>query len=101
MDEYFDAQGMLSGDPMAEVALDLGKQTLRPELPKISSAKDYEALPHGKAYLDPEGKQRFKPIRNKQDWLAIEEGAEYADPTGEIRTKPHYKGIDFSPQALY
>jgi hypothetical protein len=96
-----DTESMASGDPSAAGALDLGRETLRPELPKVGSAEDYAALPHGKAYLDPTGKQRFKPIRDKNDYIALEEGAEYADPTGTVRTKPKYEGIDFSPQALY
>jgi hypothetical protein len=96
-----DTNSMASGDPGAAGALDLGQQTLRPELPKVGSAKDYESLPHGKPYLDPEGKQRFKPIRGKDDYFAIEEGAEYADPTGQIRIKPRYEGIDYTAQTLY
>src|SRR5229473_4613209 len=96
-----DIQGMASGDPGAAGALELGKQTVRKELPKVASPQDYEIVPHGGAYLDPEGKQRFKPIRNKDDYLALEEGAEYADPSGAIRTKPKYEGIDFTPQTLY
>src|SRR5216683_615745 len=96
-----DIQGMASGDPGAAGALELGKQTVRKELPKVASPQDYETVPHGSAYLDPEGKQRFKPIRNKDDYLALEEGAEYADPTGAVRTKPKYEGIDFTPQTLF
>src|SRR5712671_2123120 len=96
-----DIQGMASGDPGAAGALELGHQTIQKELPKIASQQDYETVPHGSAYLDPEGKQRFKPIRNKDDYLALEEGAEYADPTGAVRTKPKYEGIDFTPQTLY
>src|SRR5216683_1838534 len=69
-----DIQGMASGDPGAAGALELGKQTVRKELPKVASPQDYETVPHGGAYLDPEGKQR---------------------------TKPKYEGIDFTPQTLY
>ena len=100
-DSAFDTEAMRTGDPGTALAMEQGAQVLRPEPPKVASAKDYEALPHGAAYLDPEGKQRFKPIRDKNDYIAIEEGAEYADPTGTIRTKPKYEGIDFSPQYLY
>jgi len=96
-----DTQGMYSGDIGAAGALELGHQTIQKELPKVASPQDYENVRHGTAYLDPEGKQRFKPIRNKEDYLALEEGAEYADPTGAVRTKPKYEGIDFTPQTLY
>jgi len=97
-----DSESMASGDPGGAAALDLGAQTTKSkDLRKVGSAQDYEALPHGSSYLDPEGKQRFKAIRNKEDWLAVEEGAEYADPSGQIRTKPFYQGVDFSAQALY
>ena len=100
-DNAFDTEAMRTGDPGTALAMEQGAQVLRPEPPKVASAKDYEALPHGAAYLDPEGKQRFKPIRDKNDYIAIEEGAEYADPTGTIRTKPKYEGIDFTAQTLY
>jgi hypothetical protein len=97
-----DTQGMLSGDPGAAPAFDLGGETTKSkDLPQISSAQDYTALPAGKSYLDPQGQKRFKPIRNKQDYLSVEEGAEYADPTGNIRTKPKYESIDFTPQTLF
>jgi hypothetical protein len=100
-DSVLNTEGMVTGDPASGLYMEQGAQVLRPEPPKVKSAQDYEALPHGSAYLDPEGKQRFKPIRDKNDYIALEEGAEYADPTGTIRTKPKYEGIDFSPQALY
>jgi hypothetical protein len=96
-----DQEGMASGDPGAAGALDLGKETLQADLPKVASPQDYEKVLHGASYLDPEGKKRFKPIRNKDDYLLVQEGAEYADPTGKIRTKPRYEGIDFTPQTLY
>ena len=92
---------LAAGGPESMLAYEQGRETLPPELPKVGSAKDYEAVPHGRAYLDPEGNRRFKPIRDKNDYVALEEGSEYADPTGTIRVKPKYEGIDFSPQALY
>lgn len=96
-----DTEAMASGDPGAGLALDLGKQAAGPELTKVASPQDYEKVPHGHAYLDPEGKQRFKPLRSKADYDALPEGQEYADPSGQIRTKPKYEGIDFTPQMLY
>jgi hypothetical protein len=96
-----DTESMASGDIGAAGALDLGRKTVTPELIKVGSPQDYERVPHGRAYLDPQGQQRFKPLRNRTDYDVLEEGTEYADPTGQIRTKPKYEGIDFSPQALY
>jgi len=97
----FDTESMASGDPGAAGAMALGEQAAPKELMRVQSAEDYAKVPHGRAYLDPQGKQRFKPLRNKEDYTAIEEGAEYADPQGNIRTKPKYEAIDFTPQTLY
>lgn len=96
-----DQESMAAGDPGAAGALDLGKQTVTPEITKVATPQDYEKVPHGHAYLDPDGKQRFKPLRNKSDYDALQEGAEYADPQGQIRTKPKYEGVDFTPQTLF
>jgi hypothetical protein len=96
-----DTESMAAGDPGAAGALALGEKAAPKVTPQVKSSDDYEKVPHGSAYLDPEGKQRFKPLRNKADYDALDEGVEYADPTGAIRTKPKYEGIDFSPQALY
>jgi hypothetical protein len=96
-----DTESMAAGDPGAAGALDLGRQTVSPEIMKVTSPQDYEKVPHGHAYFDPEGKQRFKPLRNKADYQALQEGQEYADPQGNIRTKPKYEGIDFTPQTLF
>lgn len=96
-----DQEGMVSGDPMAQSALAWGEKAA-PKVPvKVTSAQDYEKVPHGAAYLDPEGKQRFKRLRNKADYDALDEGSEYADPQGQIRTKTKYGGVGFSAQTLY
>lgn len=96
-----DQEAMASGDPGAGLALEQGAKTVTPEIMKVQSAQDYEKVPHGGAYFDPEGKQRFKPLRNKADYDALQEGQEYADPQGRIRTKPKYESIDFTPQTLF
>jgi hypothetical protein len=100
-----DQSSMAAGDPGAAGALELGRQTLRPELPKVGSDEDWLKLPHGAQFTDPKGQTRYKPIRSGKegnaDWLALEEGAEFADPQGQIRTKPYYEGIDFTPQTLF
>jgi hypothetical protein len=96
-----DQESMAAGDPGAAGALELGEKAAPKITPQVKSADDYAKIPHGSAYLDPEGKQRFKPLRNKGDYDALEEGAEYADPQGQIRTKPRYEAIDFTPQTLY
>jgi hypothetical protein len=96
-----DTESMASGDPGAIGALDAGKQTLTPEIAKVSTPEEYEKVLHGGVYMDPQGQKRFKPVRNKSDYESVAEGAEYADPTGSIRTKPKYEGIDFTPQTLY
>lgn len=99
---HFDTNSMAAGDIGAAGALALGSETLTSKnFPKITGVADYKALPHGSAYLDPEGQKRFKPIRNKEDYLAVPEGEEYADPSGQIRTKPQYESIDFTPQTLF
>ncbi len=96
-----DQESMSAGDPGAAGALALGEKAAPKVAPKVASADDYEKVPHGSSYIDPEGKQRFKPLRNKGDYDLLEEGAEYADPQGQIRTKPRYEAIDFTPQTLY
>ena len=63
--------------------------------------EDFMKVPHGAAFLDPEGKTRYKPIRNDEDFMMLPEGAKFADPSGKIRTKPKYEPIDFTPQTLY
>jgi hypothetical protein len=68
---------------------------------KVSSDDDFAKVPHGHAFLDPEGKKRYKPIRNDEDFNALPEGATFVDPTGKQRTKPKYEGIDFTPQTLF
>jgi hypothetical protein len=68
---------------------------------KVASDSDFEKVAHGAAFLDPEGKKRYKPIRNDEDFNALPEGATFVDPAGKQRVKPKYEGIDFSPQALY
>jgi len=97
-----DQESLTSGDPGAGLALDQGAQTTESKnYPKVSNENDWRAIPHGSAYIDPEGKKRFKPIRNKSDYLGIPEGEEYADPEGNIRSKPRYESIDFTPQTLF
>lgn len=99
---HLDTDSMAAGDPGAAGALALGSETLTSKnFSKITGLSDYKALPHGSAYLDPQGQKRFKPIRNKEDYLAVPEGEEYADPEGNIRTKPQYESIDFTPQTLF
>ena len=104
-DTDFDTEAMRTGDPGTALAMEQGKQVLRPELPKISGDEDYLKLPHGKAFIGPDGQTHYKPIRagkeGDQDYIALEEGGAFADPPGTIRTKPKYEGIDFSPQYLY
>lgn len=93
---------MAAGDPGAAAAIDLGKETTESKnFKKIGSLQDYQALPHGTAYIDPDGNKRFKPIRNKNDYMTVPEGEEYADPSGSIRVKPRYESIDFTPQTLF
>src|SRR5712671_2197746 len=96
-----DVQGMAAGDPGAAGALELGAQTVPKELLKVVNDEDFLKVPHGSAFLDPEGKTRYKPIRDDADFMALPEGAKFADPSGKIRTKPKYEGIDFTPQTLY
>lgn len=96
-----DTGAMAAGDPGAGAALDLGKQTVTPDIVKVTGREDYDRVPHGSAYLDPEGKKRFKPIRDRSDYQSLPEGAEYADPTGQIRTKPTYEGVGYTAQTLY
>ena len=67
----------------------------------VTSDDDYEKVPHGAEFIDPEGKKRYKPIRNDADFEALPEGATFVDPSGKQRIKPKYEGIDFTPQTLY
>jgi hypothetical protein len=96
-----DTESMASGDPGAVGALDAGKEAAGPEILKVTGDEDFAKVPYGHAFIDPEGKTRYKPIRNDEDFNALPEGSKFADPTGKIRTKPKYEGIDFTPQTLY
>ena len=96
MDDFtLNMEGMVTGDPTSGLS----------EPPKIGGDEDYVKLPHGKAFIGPDGQTHYKPLRpgkeGDQDYLALDEGARFADPQGNMRTKPRYEGIDFSPQYLY
>jgi len=104
-DTGIDSATMVTGDPASGLYMEQGRQVLRPELPKVASDDDYLKLPHGKAFIGPDGQTHYKPIRagreGDQDYIALEEGERFADPQGNMRTKPRYEGVDFSAQALY
>lgn len=71
---------------------------------KIAGDEDYARLPAGSTYIDPEGNQRLKPIRNDADYASLPEGAKYIhqdDPELKTRQKPSYEGVNFTAQTLH
>jgi hypothetical protein len=73
------------------------------ELPRIATPREYELLPQGSDYLDPEGQKRLKPwsVTSAKDYEEVPEGSEYRDPTGTTRLKPRYQGVGMTAQTLY
>ncbi len=71
--------------------------------PKIKEKAEFEALPAGAKYLDPEGATRVKPYAPKSpdEFASVPEGAQYLDPEGQLREKPTYKGVGFTAQMLH
>ena len=70
---------------------------------KITSPDEFEALPMGKDFTDPEGNVRTKPWRvtDEADFENVPEGADFYDPEGNVRTKPKYQDVDFTAHTLY
>lgn len=74
-----------------------------PKIAYPASKEDFDALPFGSEFVDPEGALRVKPYtpQSKEDFDLVPEGAEFLDPTGQARIKPKYEGVDFTTQTLY
>ena len=72
-------------------------------LPKIEKKEQFEALPAGRDYIDPEGNKRTKPYTAKtlDEFNTVPEGADYINPEGKIQTKPKYEGVGFTAQMLF
>lgn len=70
---------------------------------KIAGDEDFEKLPAGEKFIDPEGKTRQKPYHVKDDasYADVPEGAQFMDPEGQLRQKPTFEGLNFSSQTLY
>ena len=73
------------------------------DLPKILSKDQYDALPVGSDYADPEGNTRTKSwkVSNASEYETVPEGADFYDPQGNKRTKLRSENIDTSAQTLY
>ena len=71
--------------------------------PKISSKEQFDDLPVGTMFIDPEGQKRQKPYRplSAEDLNAIPDGSHWIDPEGGTHQKPNYQGIDFTAQTLF
>lgn len=83
-------------------------RSLRPlkrpqELLSVKSDEDYEKVPEGATFVDPEGKQRVKPfvVLDDEDYEKVLEGAQFTGPDGGLRKKPKFEGIGFTAQMLY
>ena len=46
----------------------------------VTSDDDYEKVPHGAEFIDPEGKKRYKPIRNDADFEALRRAQRSSTP---------------------
>jgi hypothetical protein len=86
--------------PSSEIGADLRKAE---EVPRITDDAGYEALPMGKAFIDPEGNKRTKPwvVKDDATFEQVPEGESFTDPEGKQRVKPKFEGIDFTAQTLY
>ena len=76
---------------------------IKPELRKIAGDEDFEKLPAGEKFLDPEGKTRQKPyaVTDDASYAEVPEGAQFMDPEGQLRQKPTFEPLNFSSQTLY
>lgn len=92
------ASAALTADPAVA-----GFEAQKLDIPKIETSREYDLLPQGQDYVDPEGKKRLKPwtVTSAADYENVPEGVEYRDPTGTTRLKPRYQGIGFTAQTLY
>jgi len=70
----------------------------------VKDAADYENVPYGGTYTDPQGNVRQKPLRtiaSETEYHAMPEGETYVDPTGNQRKKPVYEPLNFTTQTMH
>lgn len=69
----------------------------------VNSDEDYDKVPFGGTFIDPEGKKRTRPyeVKTDDDFNTVPEGAQFFDPEGNLREKPRYEGINYTSQTLY
>jgi hypothetical protein len=93
------ATGMLQGMLGAEGVLPA--QDFAP--PRINSRQEWEQLPQGRQYVDPEGNVQEKPYspKNIQQFRDVPEGSDWVDPQGQVQTKQVYGDLSFWPQQWY
>ncbi len=71
---------------------------------RITGKDDYDKLEPGTHFIAPgEDKPRIKQweVRNTEDYEAVPEGVEYRDPQGVTRKKPKAEAFSFATQTLY
>lgn len=70
---------------------------------RVTSDEEYQSLPSGSTYTDPQGIRRRKSffVTDAASYDTIPEGEEYVDPTGQRRQKPKYDDLPFQTQTLY
>ena len=70
---------------------------------RISSPEEFELLPEGAKWIDPEGKSQIKPYMPKspEDWKRVPEGATWLDPEGNVQTKPVFEDASVTANTLY
>lgn len=71
---------------------------------RVSTPEEYERVPPGAIFIDPEGNARRKPlptVSSEKEYAALPEGARYIDPEGNERQKPKYEAVNFTAQALH
>lgn len=71
---------------------------------RVSSKQEYDAVPHGGKYVDPDGNVRNKgayQVANEKDYHSVPEGGTYLDPEGNERTKPQHQPLSYTAQTMY
>lgn len=80
-----------------------GEGTPKDLAPQPKSLEEYQAVPPGTEWVDPEGNLRTKPYEPRElaDYRRIPEGKDWVDPEGNVHTKPVYGDISFTAQTVY
>lgn len=97
----FDAPADL-GKPNSEYEVEPGGMGYA-RVPRVASDEDFDKLPGGASFFDPQGNKRKKPyiVKDDREFEAVPEGESFVGPDGQTRQKPKYEPVDFTANTLY